>query len=209
MTESKFTIELEERFGDKLKDKKKSTLSKFFKIKMNLLDEVYDRGLAAARSTGMRKSVKSPDRWSRARMNKFILNVVSAREGKKINNGAGEDGDVVGKAVGEVKDAPMRLKKSSRKNKKYVLKVGNKSVNFGQQGARDYTLMNDENSKFYESNRMDRERVKSNYQRRHKGDNLNDPFSAGALSYYLLWNKKTLKASIKDYEDRFKIKITL
>jgi len=209
MTESKFTIELEQRFGDKLKNKKKSTLSKFFKIKINLLDEVYDRGMAAARSTGMRASVKSPDQWGRARMNKFILNVVDAREGKKINNGAGEDGDVVGEAVGAVKDEPFRLKKSSRKNKKYVLKGGGKTVHFGDDRYRDYLLMNDKNSKFYESNRMDRERVKSNYRRRHGGDNLKDPLSAGALSYYLLWNKKTLKASIKSYEDAFKIKIII
>ena len=108
-----------------------------------------------------------------------------------------------------VKDEPLRLKKSSRKNKKYVVKDGNKSVHFGDDRYRDYLLMNDKNSKFYESNSMDRERVKKNYQRRHGGDNLKNPLSAGALSYYLLWNKKTLKASIKDYEDRFKIKITL
>ena len=54
---------------------------------------------------------------------------------------------------------------------------------------------------------MDRERVKKNYQRRHGGDNLKNPLSAGALSYFLLWNKASLKQSIKDYENKFNIKI--
>ena len=58
MVKSKFTLELEERFGEKLKDKKKPTLSKFFDIDIKLLDEVYDRGLAAARNTGTRPSVE-------------------------------------------------------------------------------------------------------------------------------------------------------
>tara|TARA_R110002020_G_scaffold117879_2_gene269386 strand:+ start:449 stop:658 length:210 start_codon:yes stop_codon:yes gene_type:complete len=67
--------------------------------------------------------------------------------------------------------------------------------------------MNDRTSKFYEPDPAEREKVKARYRLRHKGDNLSNPFSPGALSYYLLWNKKTLKASIKDYEERFNIKI--
>jgi len=206
MTKSKFTIELEKRFGDELKDKKKSTLSKYFKIKMNLLDEVYDRGLAAARSTGTRASVDSDDQWARARMNKLILNIVDAREGKKINNGAGQDGDIVEKAI-DIKKNELILKKSNKTDKKYVIKNGNKNIHFGDSNYRDFILMNDRNSKYYEPNKNERERVKSNYRRRHKGDKLNDPFSAGALSYYLLWNKRSLKSSIKDYENKFNIKI--
>jgi hypothetical protein len=44
------------------------------------------------------------------------------------------------------------------------------------------------------------------YNNRHWKDKLNDPFSAGSLSWYLLWNKLTLKESIKDYEKIFGIK---
>ena len=107
---------------------------------------------------------------------------------------------------------PMVLKKSNRSNKKYVVKDEKRIIHFGgvkEDGTpyRDFILMNDRNSKYYEPNKNERERVKKNYQRRHKGDNLENPFSAGALSYYLLWNKRSLKSSIKDYENKFNIKI--
>ena len=85
MVKSKFTLELEERFGEKLKDKKKPTLSKFFDIDIKLLDEVYDRGLAAARNTGTRPSVKSDNQWARARMNKYIQNIPQNIKIKFIN----------------------------------------------------------------------------------------------------------------------------
>jgi len=122
MSKSKYTSRLDKEFGDKLKDKSKPTLSKFFKIPIKLMDEVYDRGLAAARNTGTRPSVKSDDQWARARLYKFILNVVDAREGKNINRGAGQDGDIVYKALDNV----LTLKKSKRENKKYVVSDGKK-----------------------------------------------------------------------------------
>jgi len=93
---SKWTIALD---GYNLPDKKKSTLSKFFNIKMNILDDVYDRGLAAARNTGTRPSVTSDDAWARARMNKLIINIVKARKTNKINDGRGEDSDLILKAI--------------------------------------------------------------------------------------------------------------
>jgi hypothetical protein len=99
MKRSKYTIELERKYGNKLKDKKISTLSKFFKIKENLIQEVYDRGRQAGINTGMRKGVVSVDMWGRARANKYILNVVKARKDSKINNGRGQDGDLVAKAI--------------------------------------------------------------------------------------------------------------
>ena len=108
----------------------------------------------------------------------------------------------------------MVLKKSNRSNKKYVVKDEKRIIHFGgvkEDGTpyRDFILMNDKNSKYYEPNKNERERVKKNYQRRHKKDNLDNPFSAGALSYYLLWNKKTLRNSLKDYENKFNIKIII
>ena len=102
---------------------------------------------------------------------------------------------------------PMLLKKSKRTNKKYVVKDLKRTVHFGDDRYRDFILMNDRNSKYYEPNPNERQRIKANYRNRHKGDNLENPFSAGALSYYLLWNKPTLRASIKDYENKFNIKI--
>ena len=41
------------------------------------------------------------------------------------------------------------------------------------------------------------------YRKRHHKDKIDEPMTAGSLSWYLLWNKKTLEASIKDYEQRF------
>ncbi len=204
MSQSKYTIRLEKEYGDVLKDKSKTTLSKYFKIPMKLLDEVYDRGLAAARNTGTRPSVKSDDQWARARMTKMILNVVDARKGKKINKGAGQDGDVVEEALGRV----MTLKKNRNGDAKYIAKIGNKTFKFGNKNYRDYTLMSSKTSPFYEENPAERNRVRTNYRRRHKGDKL-DEISSGSLSYFLLWNKPTLKASIKDYEEKFNIKIKL
>lgn len=99
---SKFTLRLEREYGDKLKSKSKTNLSKFFKIKKSILDDVYDRGIGAARSQGMRPNVKSEDQWARARMSKLILNVMDVRAGKKkIPTGRGEDGDLIAKAVGK------------------------------------------------------------------------------------------------------------
>ena len=44
------------------------------------------------------------------------------------------------------------------------------------------------------------------YRKRHHKDKINEPFSAGALSWWILWNRETLKESIKEYEERFGIK---
>jgi len=103
----------------------------------------------------------------------------------------------------------MDLKPSTRKDKKYMIKHDNKTIHFGQQGARDFTLMNDKSNKFYEPNKEVRENVKQNYRNRHKNDPINTPFTAGSLSYHLLWNKPTLNASMRDYNKRFKTNIKL
>ena len=207
MTKSKYTIEMNKRYGDKLKDRKKSTLSKYFNIRKTFLDEVYDRGLGAAKSAGMRAGVTSANQWATARLYKFILNVVAARQGEKVNTGAGEDSDVIFKVTGTgTGTKTMTLKKAKGGDAKYIARIDGKSYKFGNKNYRDYTLMNTVGNKYYSPLKADRERVRSNYRRRHKGDKL-DEISSGSLSYYLLWNLPTLRASIKDYEKRFKIKI--
>jgi len=66
-----------------------------------------------------------------------------------------------------------------------------KTTLFGLKGALDYLLTGDED-------RRDR------YRKRHAKDlETNDPTRAGYLSYYILWNLPTLKASIADYRKRF------
>lgn len=50
------------------------------------------------------------------------------------------------------------------------------------------------------------EKRKRAYLARHKKDlETNDETRAGYLSYYLLWNKPTLRESIKDYKTRFNL----
>lgn len=69
----------------------------------------------------------------------------------------------------------------------------NTYTDFGQKGASDYTKNHDEFRKTL-------------YINRHmKRENWNDPKSAGALSKYILWNKKTIDASIANYKKQFRI----
>tara|TARA_R110000851_G_scaffold133706_2_gene268668 strand:+ start:4841 stop:5131 length:291 start_codon:yes stop_codon:yes gene_type:complete len=89
------------------------------------------------------------------------------------------------------------LKESSRKGKKFMVKVDNKTIHFGQEGASDYTKNKDDDRK-------------NKYIVRHtKRENWNKSGikTAGFWSRWLLWNKKTLKGSIKDTEKRFDITI--
>ena len=90
----------------------------------------------------------------------------------------------------------VEIKPSSSKGKKYMAifydkdkKV--KTTHFGSAGMSDFTKHGDE------------ERKKRYLDRHRKNENWNDKFSAGALAKFILWNKKTLSASIADYKKRF------
>ena len=68
-----------------------------------------------------------------------------------------------------------------------------KTVHFGAKGYDDFTITHD-------TEQRDR------YRKRHEKDlKTNDPTKAGYLSYYTLWNKPTLAASIADYKKRFNL----
>jgi len=105
----------------------------------------------------------------------------------------------------------LRIVKSSKEGKKWtaIFDIGDgkeKQVHFGSAGMRDYTLVSNKDSKFYLPKILDRNVVRASYKRRHKKDlETKDPTRPGYLSYYLLWNKKTLASSIKDYKKRFKL----
>ena len=105
----------------------------------------------------------------------------------------------------------LRITKSSNPSKKWtaIFDTGDgkeKQVHFGSAGMRDYTLISNKSSKFYLPKILDRNVVRSSYRRRHKKDlETKDPMRPGYLSYYLLWNKKTLASSIKDYKKRFSL----
>lgn len=83
---------------------------------------------------------------------------------------------------------------STRKNKRFLaifdLDGEFKAVNFGDNRYQSYIDHHDE-------------KRKSNYKARHQHDNLNDPTSPGALSWYLLWNKHTLQDSIVNFKKKF------
>lgn len=94
----------------------------------------------------------------------------------------------------------VKFIKSSNKKKKlralfYEGKELIKQTDFGASGYSDYTIhQNDER--------------KNRYIARHqKNENWEDPFSRGSLALFILWNKKTLEASIKDYVKRFGFKL--
>ena len=86
----------------------------------------------------------------------------------------------------------MKIQASTRKEKKYMAIFDNgKKVHFGASGYSDFT-------------KHKNEARKQRYLARHaKRENWNNPYSPGALSRWILWNKSTLKASIADYYNRF------
>jgi hypothetical protein len=95
---SKYTIAISKY---DLPNRKKSTLSKFFRIPRTLLDDAFDRGIGAFRNnpSSIRKSVSSEDQWATARTYKMIVNTLLARQGKKVPTGRGQDYDLVEQAV--------------------------------------------------------------------------------------------------------------
>ena len=104
----------------------------------------------------------------------------------------------------------LRITKSSNQSKKwdaiFMIDGKEKKVSFGANGYRDYTLINNKNSKFYLPKILDRNVVKDSYIRRHeKKENWNNPLTAGALSRWILWDKKTLNSSIKSYKKKFRV----
>lgn len=93
----------------------------------------------------------------------------------------------------------LNIRNSTRNGKKKMAifenrKTGRtKTIHFGQKGASDFTK------------HKDTER-KNRYLKRHRArENWKNPLTAGALSRWILWNKTTLSASIKDFKRRFKL----
>ena len=90
------------------------------------------------------------------------------------------------------------LRKSPRAGKKWRAELDNgKNVDFGASGYSDYTIHKD-------YDRMKR------YEKRHvKNENWKKSGidTAGFWSKWILWNKPSLRASIKDTEKRFNINL--
>ena len=65
-----------------------------------------------------------------------------------------------------------------------------KTIQFGDKRYDNYTIHKDD-------------KRKELYRKRHHKDKIDEPMTAGSLSWWLLWNEPTLEASIKEYERRF------
>tara|TARA_R110000803_G_scaffold142656_2_gene208918 strand:+ start:478 stop:822 length:345 start_codon:yes stop_codon:yes gene_type:complete len=102
------------------------------------------------------------------------------------------------------------LKKSTRKDKKYVMEMPkyNHKHHFGAKGMRDFTLINNKKSKFYLADKDKRDKVKKAYKARHGGDKgLGNIHSPAELSDVLLWTAPTLQGGIKNYEKRHNVNV--
>ena len=92
----------------------------------------------------------------------------------------------------------VKFSKSTKEGKKmtatfYKNGIKIKMVHFGATGYEDFTTHKDEARK-------------QRYIQRHSKENWNDYMSAGSLARYILWNRPTLEASIKDYLKKFNLK---
>ena len=85
------------------------------------------------------------------------------------------------------------IQPSKKADKKYDAVIdGKKTVSFGSSQHSDFIKHKDPERK-------------QRYLDRHKArENWNDPTTAGALSKFVLWNKPTISASVRDMNSRFK-----
>ena len=90
-----------------------------------------------------------------------------------------------------MKQAPrVVIKPSSRPGKRLEAKFTNKTIAFGQKGASAYPDHK-------------KEKTKENWEARHRvREDWTDYDTAGALSKHVLWNKKTIAASVVDLNKR-------
>jgi hypothetical protein len=89
------------------------------------------------------------------------------------------------------------LRKSTRRDKKYMVEIGNRTIHFGASGYSDFTK------------HKDKER-RNRYDQRHKSHEdwtINGLYTAGFWAKWILWNKPSIQTSIRDIRKRFKIRI--
>jgi hypothetical protein len=92
----------------------------------------------------------------------------------------------------------LYIRKSKNKQKKWVavFRLDNgkeRRIRFGAAGYDDYTIGASKDQRKF-------------YRQRHQGDNLKDPLTPGALSYYILWGESTdMEKNIKTFKKRFKV----
>lgn len=94
----------------------------------------------------------------------------------------------------------VKLSPGTAKGKKYKMEFYNKdkkrvkTSQFGQAGASDFTKHGDV-------------KRRDSYDSRHKlREDWTAPTTNGALSKWILWNKKTIQSSFSDFKKRFNFK---
>ncbi len=92
----------------------------------------------------------------------------------------------------------LSIKESDKPDKKlmatFQMSEGRtKTTHFGSKGMDDYTITKDKEQR-------------DRYRQRHKKDlETKDPTRAGYLAWYILWNKPTIKESIKTFKKKFNL----
>ena len=89
------------------------------------------------------------------------------------------------------------ISRSSVKDKKYDATInGKKTIHFGAIGYPDQTTI---------KNGAERTESKARYIERHrKNEDWSNPMTAGFYAKHILWNKKTLAASVADTNRKFR-----
>jgi hypothetical protein len=100
------------------------------------------------------------------------------------------------------------LFRSNKPTKKFVMVMPTHRHihHFGSSAHRDFTLMNDKTSKFYEPDKERREKIRQNYIKRHQRD-PKGVHNASSMSDLILWTEPTLRKGITRYEKKFNVKV--
>lgn len=89
------------------------------------------------------------------------------------------------------------LSKSSKSDKKFMVKIDGKTVHFGAKGYEDYTFHKDENRK---NNYISRHKAREDWSK----SGIKTP---GFWALHILWNKPSFRESVKDTAKKFNLKI--
>jgi hypothetical protein len=93
----------------------------------------------------------------------------------------------------------ITVTRSANKDKKYTVKVDNKTIHFGGKGYDDYTTLKSD---------PDRDKRKDRYLARHKKD-PNTIDSAGFWARELLWSKPDIRDAAQAISRKINRKVTL
>ena len=107
-----------------------------------------------------------------------------------------------------VKKDTFYLFKSDKPNKRFTMLMPSygHSHDFGSSSHRNFTLMHDKSSKYYEPNPAEREKIRLRYMKRH-AKNPKGVHSPSSMADEILWRSPSIKGGIKAFETKFNVKI--